>query len=109
MFQCVCGEGFTPLPDEDGECEQCPLGTHRPFLTPDDGSPAVLADSCISCPEGTYGDPEALVPTCTLCPKNTYSDKVRGACVRGAVDCRCSIDEKENDQQLFSCFTHIIL
>ena len=88
VFQCVCGEGFIPLPNEDGDCELCPLGTHRPFVTPDDGSPAVLADTCLSCPEGTYGDPEALVPTCTPCPKNTYSDKVQRSARLALVESR---------------------
>eukprot|EP00903_Cladosiphon_okamuranus_P013477 g12552.t1 len=87
VYQCVCREGFTPLPNESGECELCPLGTHRPFVAPDDGSPAVLADSCLSCPEGTYGDPEALVPTCTPCPKNTYSDKLGVVGVDACIPC----------------------
>lgn len=82
VYQCLCGEGFRPLTNEGGGCDFCPLGTHRPFVTPDDGSGTALADSCLSCPTGTYGDVESEIsraPTCHLCPKNTHSDKVNNA------------------------------
>lgn len=80
MFQCICGEGFRPLTNEEGGYEPCPLGTNRLFVDPPDGSGPVLADSCLSCQEGTFGAVQSeasSVPTCQLCPKNTYSDKVR--------------------------------
>ena len=80
VFQCLCGEGFRPLTNEEGGCDFCPLGTNRTFVDPSDGSGPVLADSCLSCQSGTCGDVESdtsSVPTCHLCPKNTYSDKVR--------------------------------
>ena len=80
MFQCLCGEGFRPLTNEDGGCDFCPLGTNRTFVDPGDGSGPALADSCLSCQAGFFGDVESdtsPVPTCHLCPKNTYSDKVR--------------------------------
>lgn len=82
VYQCLCGEGFRPLTNEEGGCDFCPLGTHRPFVIPNDGSGPALADSCLSCPTGTYGDVESdtlLAPRCHLCPKNTYSDKIRNA------------------------------
>eukprot|EP00752_Nemacystus_decipiens_P006177 g5574.t1 len=95
-YQCVCGEGFTPLPNESGECELCPVGTQRPFVTPDDDSPPVLADSCLACPEGTYGDPEAPVPTCRPCPKNTYSDKVGGVGLDACTPCLAGFYTEED-------------
>lgn len=79
VFQCLCGEGFRPLTNEEGGCDFCPLGTNRTIVDPPDGTGPVLADSCLSCQSGTYGDVESdtsSVPTCHLCPKNTYSDKV---------------------------------
>ncbi|CAN0167973.1 unnamed protein product [Ectocarpus fasciculatus] len=81
VFQCLCGEGFRPLTNEDGGCDLCPLGTNRPFVDPGDGSGTALADSCLSCQAGSYGDVESetsSVSTCHLCPKNTYSDKIGG-------------------------------
>ena len=80
VYQCLCGPGFRPLTNEEGGCDLCPLGTNRTFVEPPDGTGAVLADSCLSCPSGFFGDvesDESPIPTCHLCPKNTYSDKVR--------------------------------
>ena len=96
MFQCLCGEGFRPLTNEDGGCDFCPLGTNRTFVDPGDGSGPALADSCLSCQAGFFGGVESdnsTVPTCHLCPKNTYSDKVRqigSLAIRGR--CRASVD-----------------
>lgn len=79
MFQCLCGEGFHPLTHEEGGYDVCPLGINRAFVDPGDGSGPALADSCLSCQSGFFGDIESEaspVFTCHLCPKSTYSDKV---------------------------------
>lgn len=61
-YECICGDGFLPYEDDDGQCIACEKGTYRKGKN---------MEQCDACPVGSYADETGLA-TCKKAPIGTY-------------------------------------